>query len=118
MFTLKADGVGKVYVLRAEGVLTDADYEELIPKFDDIIATHGPIRLLSDVTGLEGMEPLAIWDDLMLGVRHWNDFERMVILGDASWQEVAAKVADLVTRGEVRYFDQGQRDDALKWLKS
>lgn len=118
MFTLTAVGAGKVYTLRVEGVLTDADYQELTPQLDAAIASHGAIRLLADVTAWEGMEPLAMWDDFVLGIRHWNDFERIAVLGDARWQDIMTRVADMVTKGEMRYFEAGRLDDALAWLKA
>lgn len=117
MFTLHAEGAGKVYVLRCEGTLTDADYQELAPKLDALIAQHGTIRMLTDITGWEGMEVMAMWDDFVLGVRHWNDFERIAVVGDEGWQEIMTKVADMVTRGDIRYFDSTGREDALAWLK-
>ena len=118
MFTLNAEGAGKVYSLHAEGVLRDADYEALTPKLDALIEKHGALRLMCDISDVEGMEPKALWDDFVLGVRHWNDFERVAVVGDARWQEVMTKAGDTLTRGEMHYFDVGEKGNAMNWLKS
>lgn len=118
MFDFHAEGAGKVYMLRCEGTLTDADYKELEPKLDAAIARHGTIRMLADITGWDGMEVKAVWDDFVLGIRHWNDFERIAVVGDEGWQDLMTKAADMVTRGEMRYFDASRRDEALAWLKN
>ena len=118
MFDFHAEGAGKVYVLRCEGTLTDSDYQELEPKLDAAIDVHGPIHMLADMVEMTGMEPKAVWDDFVVGVRHWNDFDRIAVVGDQRWQETAAHIVDAVTPGEIRYFDAGERAGAMKWLKS
>ena len=118
MFDLYAEGAGKVYVLRCEGTLTDADYKDLAPKLDALVAKHGTLRILTDITDWEGMEIMAMWDDFVLGIRHWNDFERIAVVGDEAWQSVMTRFADAVTKGEIRFFDASKREAALAWLKN
>ena len=108
--------VRRIYV-KADGRLTDADYKELVPRLDAAIRDHGPIRLLVDMAEFEGWSPRAAWDDLLFGLKHWNDFERMALIGDKRWEDIAAKAMDALTKGEVRRFPAAERGAAHAWIE-
>ena len=117
MFEMLDESKGKAVGIRAEGWLTDADYKEFLPGLEELIRRHGRIRLLVDMEGLEGWEIHAAWDDFTFGMTHWNHFERMALVGDKKWEEVAAKVTNLLMRGETRFFATSEKDAAWAWIK-
>jgi hypothetical protein len=102
--------------LSVSGKLTHEDYEELTPMLEAALATvHAPkVRVFIDAIELEGWEPRAAWDDLKLGLKHGNEFERIAIFGNRQWQELAAKLGSWFVSGEVKYFED--RDQAFDWL--
>ena len=47
----------------------------------------------------------AAWDDFTFGMTHWHHFEKMAMVGDATRERLAAKVANLLMRSEIRFFE-------------
>lgn len=102
--------------LKAQGKLTHLDYETITPMIDSALsAVKDPkVKVLIDGTELEGWEYRAAWDDLKLGLKHGNKFDKIAIYGNKKWQEFAAKIGAWFLSGEARFFDN--ETDALIWL--
>lgn len=102
--------------LKAQGKLTHKDYETITPMIDSALAVvkEPRVKVFIDGTELEGWEPRALWDDLKLGLKHGNEFEKIAIYGNKQWQEAVAKIGHWFISGEVRFFDNER--DALSWL--
>lgn len=102
--------------LTIQGKLTHQDYEIITPMIDSALAgVKAPkIKALINITGLEGWEARALWDDFKLGLKHGNEFEKIAIYGNKQWQEVAAKIGGWFIAGEIKFFDY--EPDAVVWL--
>ena len=105
-----------VVVIKASGKLTHDDYKQITPWLDSTLAaiTSPQVNVLFDVQELEGWELRAAWDDLKLGFRHGAEFQRIAIVGQKKWQEVAAKVGNWFVEGDMQHFDNER--EALHWL--
>lgn len=103
--------------LKAVGKLTHADYEIITPLIDSALATINvpKVDVLIDGTELEGWELRAAWDDLKLGLKHNNEFNKIAIYGNKNWQEIAAKIGSWFISGDIKYFENLK--DAISWLK-
>lgn len=117
MFEILPESSGRRVYVRAEGWLTDADYKAFLPRLEAAIREHGRIRLFVDMADFEGWSPHAAWDDLLFGLKHWNDFERMALIGDKRWEDVVAKAMDALSKGEVRRFPAADRRAAQAWIE-
>ena len=102
--------------LTAVGRLTHQDYQTITPMIESALAAvkHPRVRMLVDGREWEGWEPRAAWDDLKLGLSRGNDFEKIAIIGNKSWQELSAKVGSWFIAGDMRYFTDYKA--ALPWL--
>lgn len=103
-------------MLKVVGKLTHQDYEIITPMLDSALANvkDPKVNAFIDATELEGWEARAAWDDLKLGLKHGNEFEKIAIFGHQKWQVVMAKIGGWFIAGEVRYFDGKQQ--AIDWL--
>jgi len=117
MFEVLPESRGRRFYVKATGKLTDADYKAFTPLLDDAVARNGPLRLLVDMSEFEGWELRAAWDDLVLGVRHWNDFERVALIGSARWEEVSVRIMDRLNPGRFRFFEPDKRAEAKTWIE-
>ncbi len=112
------DRVGEEFFisLKAVGTLTHGDYELITPMIDAALAevAHPKVNVLLDAIELDGWELRAAWDDFKLGLKHGNDFDKIAICGNKRWLQVAAKMGNWFTSGDVKYFDD--INDALEWL--
>jgi len=105
-----------VYAFKVSGKLTDADYQELIPRVEEILQQETPISLLITLENFEGWEAKAAWDDFKFGVKHQQDFARIAVLGENTMEHWITMIGNAFVDTEVRYFDESQSQQALQWL--
>lgn len=103
-------------MLKAVGKLTHDDYELISPMIDAALGevNEPRVRAFIDGTELEGWEPRAAWDDFKIGLKHGREFEKIAILGNRRWQEMAAKVGSWFISGEAKFFQDSA--EAHVWL--
>jgi len=103
--------------LKVVGKLTHQDYKVITPMIDAALqgVKDPKVKVILDVTEMQGWELRAAWDDFQLGLKHGSEFYRVAIYGNKDWQQMAAKVGSWFISGEARFFDN--RDDALAWLQ-
>ena len=102
--------------MKIVGRLTHDDYDVITPLLENALRgiEHPNISLLIDATEFEGWSLQAVWDDLKLGLKHNNDFEKIALVGNKSWQEYGVKISNWFSVGSMEYFENV--DDALAWL--
>ena len=102
--------------LKVIGKLTHEDYGTITPMIESALeGVKAPkIRVFLDASELEGWEMRAAWDDFKLGMKHGREFEKIAILGNKRWQELAAKIGSWFISGESKYFEDAK--EAFNWL--
>ena len=102
--------------IKAVGKLTHQDYQIITPLIDSALdAVNQPsVDVLIDGTEFEGWELRAAWDDMKLGLKHNNQFNKIAIYGNKNWQEIAAKIGNWFISGDVKYFTH--LNEASDWL--
>jgi hypothetical protein len=104
--------------VRAIGEVEDDDYEEvLVPAIEDRLSRHDKVRLLyvlgDEFTGYEGD---AMWEDVKLGLKTFNSYDRLAIVTDATWVRRSVKAFGWLIPGEVQVFHSESLDDAKGWI--
>jgi hypothetical protein len=107
---------GRILELIPSGKLTDQDYRRVTAEFDRLVKEHGKIRVLVNMNQLEGWEARAAWDDLVLAVRHYNDFERLAMVGGEEWHGWAAAVFQMLSKAKIRCFSRFSLGQARAWV--
>jgi hypothetical protein len=102
----------------ATGKLTANDYTQVLaPALHAASAGPGKIRILLDFIGeFDGMEAGAVWQDLTLGVRDWNAWERIAFVTSHKWMRDGLHMFSWAVPGEARAFTSKDRDLAVQWL--
>jgi len=104
--------------VRAIGEVDDDDYEDvLVPAIEDRLARHDKVRLLY-VLGTEftGYDDDAIWEDVKLGAKTFNSYDRMAIVTDATSVRRTIKAFGWLIPGEVRVFHLDGLETARAWI--
>ena len=103
--------------LRVSGKLTHEDYDTITPMIESALegVKEAKIKVFLDASELEGWEVRAAWDDFKLGIKHGKEFEKIAILGNKKWQELATKISSWFISGESKYFEDEK--EALNWLE-
>lgn len=102
--------------LEASGMLDKRDYERFVPLAERNIHDYGHLNLVVDITRFHGWSPPALWEDLRFDRRHYDDIGRLAVVGEGRLDELMARLSNLFTNGEVRYFDAGEIDAARAWV--
>ncbi len=109
---------GKLLRVNVSDTLTKEDYERFVPEVKRLITEHGKIRVLFDMQEFRGWNAGALWEDIKFSLGHFNDIERLAMVGEKKWQEWMAVFCKPFTTAKIRYFDQGEADQAQEWLVS
>jgi hypothetical protein len=112
----KADGM--VLVVRANGKLSREDYEHFVPEVERQVEQHGKIRMLFDMHDFHGWTAGALWQDMKFGLKHFQDIERLALVGEKPWQQGMAVFCRPFTRAQIRYFDRTQAEQASVWVQA
>jgi hypothetical protein len=103
--------------LRAAGKVTAEDYKDVLaPAIETALADGGKVRLVYELgPDYEGFEAGGVWQDLRMGVSHFNSFERLALVADVDWIRHAANTFGFLMPGEIKVFPLAERDAAAAW---
>jgi len=98
------------------GKLVADDYKQLGPEFEAFLKEHGKARLLVQVSDFHGWSAGGLWEDIKFDARHFNDIDRLAIVGERAWHKGMTMFCKPFTTAAVRYFTPDQLEDARAWL--
>jgi stage II sporulation SpoAA-like protein len=107
---------GNVLELNVTGKLERQDYEKFVPDTERLIKQHRKIRVLMVMHDFHGWDAGALWEDIKWDAKHFNDVERVAIVGEKKWQEWLAALCKPFTRATVRYFNHEKLLEARAWV--
>jgi hypothetical protein len=111
------ESVASLICIKVSGKLTDSEYRNFIPRVEAVVNNFGSIKLYVDMLDMDGWEWRVAWDDFAFGIKHWNKFTKLALVGERRWEEFSVKVADKINKAEVRFFDRKETAAALIWIK-
>ena len=109
---------GCVIEVRLSGKLEKKDYEAFVPEIEQRIKQHGRLRILLEMHDFHGWSAGAMWEDLKFDLKHFNDIERVAMVGETRWQEGMAKFCRPFTAAKIKYFEHDHVEEARTWLKN
>lgn len=109
---------GKTLEVHVSGKLTKEDYERLVPDVEERIRQHGKIRLMLVTHDFHGWQAGALWEDIKFDAKHFNDIERLAIVGEKQWEKGMAIFCKPFTTAKVRFFEHGHEDEARQWTEA
>ena len=115
---ISEDNGGKVFSVHVSGKLAKADYERFVPEFERLVQQHGKMRMMFDMTDFHGWEISALWEDTKFAMHHFDDIERIAMVGEKRWQQGMASFCKPFTKATIRYFDHADAAEAGKWLRA
>ncbi len=105
-----------ILFVRLSGKLTKEDYEQFVPEIERMMKAHDKVYILVELENFHGWTVAAAWEDTKFGIRHFNDIERIAIVGDAAWEKGIALLLKPFTKAKVKYFDSSQMVAAKTWI--
>jgi len=117
MLEILSESGGNVVGARVGGRMGGDECKVLSEHVEELIEVHKSVRLLLDLSECDHVDPAAAWEEFVLGVKHWNDLERIAIVGDAKWNEVAARTLNRLAYGEAEHFAKDEIAGAWVWIR-
>jgi hypothetical protein len=108
---------GKVYGVEVSGTLTVEEYREYEPEIEAIIEKEGNINVLVIVKDLPSVGIREVIEDFRFAMKHWGDWNRIAIVGEMKALNIVAKIENLFIKGQERYYDISQLEEAWKWVE-
>jgi len=103
--------------VRISGKLTESELTDLQSRTAAAIRTYGRVRVLVLAERFEGWQRGGQWDDFSFEEEYDPDIERMAIVGDRQWKDLALIFAGKGLRPfPIEYFAPGELEKARAWL--
>jgi hypothetical protein len=108
-----------VVAIAAHGHITADDYKTvLIPRVDAVLKTHPKVRLYYELgPDFSGFAPGAVWEDFVVGVEHLTRWERVAVVTDLAWINLAMAAFTFVAPGWARTFLTRDAAQAKAWIE-
>ncbi len=108
---------GGVLTLKINGRLTQAELASVQRAGDDIIGTGKKLRVLVLLENFAGWERGGTWNDLECQAERDASIERMAIVGDPEWEDLASMfTAKGLRTFPIEYFEPARLAAAQTWL--
>lgn len=108
---------GKVLEVLVTGKLVKGDYEQFVPEAETLLKIHDKIRMLVVLHNFRGWTAGAAWEDIKFDTKHFNDIERLVVVGEQRWQRNATEFYKPFTTAKIRYCDAADLAQARTWVE-
>jgi hypothetical protein len=110
--------VGRIVTLKFKQRLDKADYDEFVPQIETIMQNGDNIRLLVELHDFEGWTAGALWEDTKFAARHFNDIDRLAVVGDKQWENGVTVFVKPFTNAQVRFFSHEEINAARRWIRA
>ena len=114
---LEEASAGKIVTLKFKKQLDKEDYDEFVPRIEGLMEGGSKIRLVVELLDFEGWTAGALWEDTKFAARHFNDIDRLAVVGEARWEVGITVFVKPFTNAQVRYFDPAAVDQARQWVR-
>jgi len=107
-----------VVAIKVTGKLAEAELAAVQQRVAEIIRVKGKIRILVQTESFEGWDR-GKWDDFSMQEKNDVYIEKMAIVGDKQWQDLALIFTAKGLRPfPIEYFAPGELAKARAWLAS
>jgi len=108
-----------IVTMKVSGKLAEPELVQAQQAMAEIIRAQGKVRILVVAENFSGWEKGGDWADLSFQEEFDPYIEKMAIVGDKRWEELALIfVASGLRKFPIEYFATGEQDSARAWLKA
>jgi hypothetical protein len=111
------DREGDVVTARLLGKLDPGAYDGVNEEIDNVMSYAEYVRLVLDLRKFYGRSCLsALGHHLSLAREHYRVPERIAIVGDKAWQNMAGKIMARFVNARTMFFDSDDYEGAVAWI--
>jgi hypothetical protein len=113
---------GRAFGFRVTGRVTAEEVEAFLPQIEFAIRDRGKraIGILADLSGMQGAEWKARWEEIRFLAKFAEHIERVAVVGAGKWEDVKAEVlaGTVLVQAETRYFSASEIQHAWHWVRT
>jgi hypothetical protein len=117
MIEIVPDTGDKLIVLKASGLISEAQVDACVDQLDPILMSVKTTSLVLDWEHLQGWETGAKTAGTIVALRSWAGIRRVALIADDRWADETLRIADIYKAADVQRFAPADRDHALAWAK-
>lgn len=102
--------------VRVSDELTNQDFDLYRELIRDRMKKYGSARLYYEMVNLSWVKPGAALENALFDLVHGREYDRVAMVGEKLWQELAAKIISPVKKKGVRYFSITEKEQAMRWV--
>jgi len=106
----------QVIAIKIRDDINKKDVQKIHPLIHNITNKGMKVRWYFELEDFTGYDLNGLWADLKVDAAHFNEYGKMVMVGDKKWQELATEATDFFTGSEVRFFEPHQKEKAKQWI--
>ena len=111
------DSRGGLITVKISGKLKWAEFAQAEKSASEIMRLGGKVRFLILTENFQGWESQGAWGGLDFQLRHDEQIERIAIVGEERWRELAEMFTGKGLRSvDIRYFTPSQEALAKAWI--
>ena len=100
-----------------DGKISEDDAAPIWRRFEAAKANDKKIRIYAEMSGLPRTSGAVIVEKLKHLSSIMSTMEKMAIVGDAGWIGIYTKIADPITKFDIKHFPTEQKDEAIAWIR-
>jgi len=117
--SIQLNSEGEVVSVRLLGKLEPSAYDGVSEEVDNLMARIEHVRLMLDLREFDGWSGLAaLGDHLSLVREHRHVPERIAVVGDKAWQNLAEKLLSRFVNARTQFFDADDFEGAKAWISA
>jgi len=118
MYSKLPNSSGSTLGYRMGSKVGRTEIEAIIAELETAITEHGKIKLLVHMDHWNGMELVALFEDVNFLLHYLKDISALAIVGDSFWEKWLTGISAAVLSQACQYFDTENIDAGWDWLKT
>ena len=118
MFKVLEKTFGNLIAIEIDGHIEKKDYDKVTPLIEKVVREYGKVKLYIQINSIKGIEPAAFMKDVKTYLNHFNDVDKIAVVGENKWQKFWSDLADPFVSGEIRFFTHSEIAEAQTWIET
>ena len=118
MLTHKEIQGTNIIEITLDGPLSREEFDQMVIKTEEMIETHGKIKLI-EIIGHVGKIPLSVlWEDMKWEPSHLKYFSHVAIVADQRWIDWLVTASKIFISAKMKTFHLDQLEEARNWINT
>lgn len=116
MFKVLDQTKDNLVAIKVDKKIEGEDYNKLNQLVNGALSENRRANLYIEMGSIEGLSPMAIWEDLKFDFKNYDNLEKVAIVGEKDWEEYMTNMYDKFTNADVKFFEKSKKENALEWV--